>query len=62
MRSTIVILNMSRSGMVQMLTLIGYSIGLPDIAEADELNHSHSIPHNDRLKPDKVLSFSDQLV
>ena len=31
MRSTIVILDTSRSGLGQSLTLIGYSSGLPDI-------------------------------
>ena len=42
--------------------MIGYSIGLPDIAEADELNHSHDITHKYQLTPDKVFSFSGQLV
>ena len=39
------------------LTLIGYSSGLPDIAEADKLNQSWDLPHNYHLTPDKVLSF-----
>ena len=53
---------MSRSGLGQLLTLIFYSIVLHDIAEVDELNHGHNIPHKDRLTPDKVLSLSDRLV
>ena len=48
--------------MGQLLTLTGCSIGLPDIAEAEELNHSHDLPHKYRLTPDKVLSFSGHLV
>ena len=57
MISTIVILNtnMFRSG--KFLTLIGYSSGLPEIAEADKLNQSYDIPHNNQLTPDKVLFF-----
>ena len=39
------------------LTLIGYINGLPDISEADKLNQSYNIPYNDRLTPDRVLSF-----
>ena len=50
------------AGLVKLLTLIGHSIGLPEIAEADESNHSRDIPHKYRLTPDKVLSFSDRLV
>ena len=37
--------------------MIGYISGLPEIAEADELNQSYDLPHNDRLTPYKVLSF-----
>ena len=37
--------------------MIGYSSGLPEIAEADKLNQSYSIPDNDQLTPDKVLYF-----
>ena len=43
--------------MGQSLTLIGYISGLPEIAESDELYQSYDLPHNDRLTPDKVLSF-----
>ena len=57
MISTIVILNTSSSGQGQSLILIGYSSGLPEIAEADELNQSYDLPHNNRLTPDKVLYF-----
>ena len=39
----------------QLLTLIGYSSVLPEIFEAEKLNQSYDIPHNDRLTPDKVL-------
>ena len=45
------------SGLGQSLTLIGYSSGLYDIAEADELYPSYDLPHNDRLTPDIVLLF-----
>ena len=51
---------MSRSGLKKLLTLIGYSIGVPEISEADELNQYHSSPHKYCLTPDKVLSFSGQ--
>ena len=37
--------------------MIGYSSGLPEISESDELNRSHDLPHNDQLTPDTVLSF-----
>ena len=37
--------------------MIGYSSGLPEIAEAEELNQSYDLPHKNRLTPDKVLSF-----
>ena len=45
-----------------MLTLIGYSTGLPEIAEADQLNQSYDLPHNDQLTPDKVLSLGDYYI
>ena len=45
------------SGLVQSLTLIGYSSGLPEISETDELNQSYDLPHKNRLTPDKFLSF-----
>ena len=48
--------------MGQLLTLIGYSSGFPDIDEEDELNKSHDFPHNDRMNLDKVLSFVGSLV
>ena len=57
MKSTILILNKSCSGLGQLITLIGYSNVLPDIAEADKLNQSYDLPHNDWLTPDKVLYF-----
>ena len=40
-----------------MLTLIGYSVELSDMAEVDELHPSYDIPHNDWLTPDTVLEF-----
>ena len=40
-----------------MLTLIGYSSGFSEIAEADELYRSYDLSHNDWLTPDTVLSF-----
>ena len=40
-----------------MLTLIGYSSGLPEIDEADKLNQIYDLPRNDWPTPDKVLSF-----
>ena len=43
--------------MGQSLTLIGYSSGLHEIAEADKLNQSYDLPHNNQLTPDKFLSF-----
>ena len=43
------------SGLGKLLTLIGYSRGLPEISEADELNQSYDLPHNNWLTPDKVL-------
>ena len=39
------------------ITLIDYSSGFPEISEADELNQSYNLPHNDFLTPDKVLFF-----
>ena len=62
MISTTAILNTSYLGLGQSITMIGYSSGLPEIAESDELNQSHDLPHNDRLTPDKVLSFGGHLV
>ena len=56
------ILNTSRSGLGQLLTLIRYSNGFPEISEADELNQSRNLPHNDRLTPDKGLYFDGRLV
>ena len=38
--------------------MIGYSSWLPDISEADNLNKSYDLPHNDRANPDKFLSLS----
>ena len=43
--------------MGQSLTLIVYSSGFTETSEADELNQSYDLPHNDRLTPNKVLSF-----
>ena len=43
--------------MVQSLTKICYSSGLPDINEAYKLNQGYDLPHNDRPTPDKVLFF-----
>ena len=43
--------------MGQSLTLIGYSSGFPDISEAEKLNKSYDLTQNDRLTPDKFLSF-----
>ena len=43
--------------MGQPLTMIGYSSGLPEIAEAEKLNQIYNLPYNDQLTPDKVLSF-----
>ena len=37
--------------------MIGYNGVLTDISEADELNQIYYLPHNNRLAPDKVLSF-----
>ena len=45
--------------MGQLLTLIGYSSGLPEMAEADELYRSYDLPQNDRLTPGTVLLFGD---
>ena len=45
------------SGVGQLLTLIGYSSELLDIAEADELHLSYDLPHNDWLTPDTVSEF-----
>ena len=40
--------------MGKLLTLIGYSSELSDMAEADLLHLRHNIPLNDRLTPDTV--------
>ena len=45
------------SGLGQSLTLISYSSGLPEIAEAAKLGQSYNLPHNDWMTPDKVLYF-----
>ena len=45
------------AGMGKLLTLIGYSSELSEMAEADELRSSYDIPHNDWLTPDTVLEF-----
>ena len=57
MISTIVILNMNMFRSGKIANTDWYSSGLPEIAEADELNQSYYLPHNDRLTPDKVLYF-----
>ena len=59
---TIAILNTSRSGLGQSITLIGYSSGLTEITEADDLNQVYDLPRKDRLAPYKVLSFGGHLV
>ena len=43
--------------MGQLLTLIGYSSELSDMAESDELHPSYDILHINRLTPDTVLAF-----
>ena len=43
--------------MGHLITLIGYSSELSDMAEADKLHPSYDIPQNDRLTPDTVLAF-----
>ena len=43
--------------MGQSLTLIGYSIELSEMAEADELHLSYNLPQNNQLTPDTVLEF-----
>ena len=37
--------------------MIGYSSGLPEIAEADKLYWIYDLPHNDLLTPDTFLLF-----
>ena len=37
--------------------MIGYSNGLPEIYEVDELNQSYDLPNSNWLTPDKFLSF-----
>ena len=61
MRSTIIILNTSCSGLGKLLTLIGYSSGSPEISESDELNKSYDLTHNDRLTPDRVMYSGGRL-
>ena len=43
--------------MGQLLTLIGYSSELSDMAEADELYKSYDLPHNNWLALDTVSAF-----
>ena len=57
MRSKIVIMKKKCSGLGQSITLIGYSIELPEMAEADELYRSYDLPHNNQMTPDTVLMF-----
>ena len=45
------------SGMVQSLTLIGYSNELSEIAESDKLYPRYNQPHNDWLIPHTVSAF-----
>ena len=45
------------SGLVQSLTLIGYSSGLIEMAESEKLYRSYDLPHNDGMTPATVLSF-----
>ena len=45
-----------------MITLIGYSGVLLDISQADKLNQSYDLPHNDKMSPDKVLSFGGRYI
>ena len=58
MRSTIVITNTNMFRSRKFLTLIGYISGFTEIDEADKLNQSYNLPHNNRLNPYKVLYFS----
>ena len=44
-------------GLGQLLTLIGYSSELSEMAESDKLNPSYNLPHNYWLTPDTVLVF-----
>ena len=46
--------------MGQLLTLIGYSSELSDMAQADELHPSYDILQNDRLTTDTVLAFGSR--
>ena len=43
--------------MGQLLTLIGYSSELSEMAEAEKLYRSYNLPHNNRLTPDTVVAF-----
>ena len=40
-----------------MLTLIGYSSELSEMADADKIHASYYVPHNDWLTPDTVLAL-----
>ena len=52
--------NWLSSGLVQFLTLIGYSSELSEMAESDKLNPSYDFPHNNQLPPDTVLAFDSR--
>ena len=43
--------------MGQLITLVGYSSELSEMAEAYESHPSYDLPHNDRLTPDTVSEF-----
>ena len=43
--------------MGQLLTLIGYSSELSDMAESDKLHLIYDLPHNDWLNHDTVSAF-----
>ena len=43
--------------MGQLLTLIGYSSELSEMAEAEKLYWSYNLPHNNFPTPDTVLAF-----
>ena len=44
-------------GLGQLLTLIGYSSELSDMAESDYLHPSYNLSHNDWLTPDTFFAF-----
>ena len=54
MRSTIEVLNTSRSGPGQFLTLVGYTSVLPEIAEAIRFESELQSPQKDWMIPDKA--------